>query len=486
MTQGYHKYIFVFLSIALLKSCTLEPKYQKPASPIAKEKITEIEIIKSNKSNIVKEIERDIVEPIRDEVLWRDFFTDKNLQKVIEISLENNRDLKISALNIEAARSYYGISRAALFPQINAINLVDKEKSSASNYRTETSFASQLAITSFEIDFFGKLRNLKKSALQDFFSTQQARDAVQISLIAEVANAYLQFLLNHQNMMIALEIANASEQQFQITKMRYESGIDAKAIYLSQKTQLNQAKLNLASAQNQVSQSKNILRVLVGNYDKNIFDNLKQIQEIDDIIIAYDLLRFMPSTKLLNRPDIQQAEFNLKAANANIGAARGAFFPSIMLTGSAGYSSDKLNNLFSPHSVWRYTPQINLPIFSGLANWSNLKLSHIRKKIEIVKYEQAIENAFKELLDQLAIKKATTERLSLSQEILELQQEIYNITLARYDLGNEAKFNMLQQKIIKLQSQQQYITSKTSHLSNLVNLYKTLGGGIESYKKQDI
>ena len=261
--------------------------------------------------------------------------------------------------------------------------------------------------------------------------------------------------------------------------MRYESGIDPKVRYLDQKNKLNQAKIDLANYQQIVSKNKNILKFLLGNSDKQVF-NYEEIDLIDEVQFDEKLLSFIPSIKLLQRPDIQQAEFNLKAANANIGAARAAFFPSIMITGSAGYSSSKLDDLFSNPLSWSYTPKISLPIFSGLSNWSNLNLSHIRKKIEIVKYEQTIERAFKELLDYLAVKKSTQAQLELSQEIFDLQSEIYQISLSRYNLGNESKFNNLNQNIIFLKAKQQYLEAKKNHLSSLINIYKALGGDVIS------
>ena len=236
---------FIIFSLIAVFSCTFEPKYQKPTSPIAQDKIKNVDLIKNDDSSNV--FNKEDNSPIKD-ILWRDFFSNKNLQKVIEIALENNRNLKIAALNIEAARSYYGISRSALFPAISANNSLTRSKSSNSD-QIANSFNSNLAITSFEIDFFGKFRNIKKASLQNFLATKQAHDIIQITLIAQAADAYLEFLLNHQNMLIAQEILEVNQQQFLIIKMRYESGIDPKVRYLDQKNKLNQAKIDLANYQ---------------------------------------------------------------------------------------------------------------------------------------------------------------------------------------------------------------------------------------------
>lgn len=475
----------IIIAFFSLSSCTLQPKYSKPKSPISEQEINDLEIIEKNKNEAEKKAEELLVESNTKEVLWRDYFIDNNLQKIIETALDNNRNLKIAGLNIEAARSYYRISRADLMPQITAQNYELRTKSYNYNYQKYSNFYSRLALTAFELDFFGKLRSLKDAALQDFFATQQAHDSVKISLIAEVANAYIDFITNHQNMVLAYEISQIANDKFEIAKIRYENGIDSREQLLAEKTLLNNAKISLANYQKIVSQSKNILQTLVGNYDEKIFDSYDYIQELEDIKIAQDLLRFIPSSKLLKRPDIQQAESNLKSANANIGAARAAFFPSFMITGNIGYNSNKLDNLFSSSTkAWTFSPQVNLPIFSGGANMANLKLSHIRKKIEIVNYEKAIENAFKELKDQLAIRKSIDEQLALSKDILNLQNEIYKISLAKYDLGNESKYNMLSQKISFLRSKQEFLQIKKDHFSNLINIYKTLGGGLEKEGKE--
>ncbi len=475
MSFGYKKYISRFsLILLIVSSCTLEPKYKKPTSPISQEKIESLDVNKNHFSD-----------GMINDIAWQDFFIDKNLQKIVDLALEKNRDLELATLNIEAARSYYGITRSDLMPDIDLQTSYSRSKSAGFFSKPLSVFSSQLALTSFEIDFFGKFRSLKNSALQDFFATQQAHNSLQISLIAEVVNSYLEFILNHQNMMIAQEIAKINQDQYEIIKMRYENGIDSKSTYLSQKTTLNQAKINLTNYRKIVSQNKNILQNLIGDFDQKIFDSYEEIVEIDQIKIAKDLLKFIPSSKLLDRPDIQQAEFKLKSANANIGAARAAFFPSIMLTSSAGYGSNSLGDIYKLKSVWNFTPQINLPIFSGFANWSNLKLTHVRKKIEIVKYEQAIQNAFKEMSDQLASRKAIDEQLKLMQETLKLQNEVFEISLAKYSLGNESKFNMLNQKIVYLQTKQQYLKTKKDQLTSLINLYKVLGGGLQNYQKQE-
>lgn len=479
------KTIFVNLLIIFTFSCTLQPKYKKPESPISEDKINNLEIIKTNNSKEQKEAEDLLVDESYSEVLWRDYFVDDKMQKVINLALENNRDLKIAALNIEAARSYYRISKSDLMPQISAQNYQVKTKAYNYNYQKYTNFYSRLALTAFELDFFGRLRSLKDASLQDFFATKQAHDSVKISLIAEVANAYIEFITNHQNMMLSYEIVEAANDKFEISKIRYENGVDSKEQFLAEKTLLNNAKISLANYQKIVSQSKNILQTLIGKYDVSIFDDFDHIQEIEDIKIARDLLKFIPSSKLLQRPDIQQAEYVLKSANANIGAARAAFFPSIMLTGNIGYNSNKLSNLFSSSTAaWTFSPQIDIPIFTGGAGIANLKLSHIRKKIEITNYEKAIENAFKELKDQLATQKAIDEQLKLSQDILNLQNEIYKITVAKYDLGNESKYNALSQKINFLRTKQEFLQTKKDYLSNLIVIYKVLGGGLEKDKNE--
>lgn len=466
MIRNVIKLIIITL---IFSSCSLAPKYIKPKSPISQKKIDQLFSSKNHK-----------------DILWQDFFIDQDLIKIINLSLKNNRDLKIAALNIEQARAQYNVSLSNIFPKISASSSLERASQSSNNYKPTNNFTAKLALTNFEIDLFGKLQSIKNSNKQLYLSSKQNHKIIKISLIAQIVDSYIRFIANHQKMIYSYKIKNAIEQKYNIAKIRYENGIDSKSNLIEQKARLNNAKINLANDQNIVSQSRNLLQILIGNYDKKIFDNYTKIKEIDDIKIAHKSLNFIPSSKLLSRPDIKRAEHNLKAANANIGAARAMFFPSIMLTSNIGYASNQLTDLSTTRSIWNIGPKIDLPIFSAGSNYANLSLAKIRKKIEIINYQKAIEIAFKELKDQLSKKKSIDQELELAQEIFDLKHNEYDITKTKYDIGSESKYNLIDQQIVLYQAKQNYIDYKQEHLINSINLFKILGGGIELAKEIEL
>ena len=463
MIRNVIKLIIITL---IFSSCSLAPKYKRPESPISQQKIDQLFSSTDHK-----------------DILWQDFFIDQDLIKIINLSLENNRDLKIAALNIEQARAQYNVSLSNIFPKISASSSLERASQSSNNYKPTNNFTAKLALTNFEIDLFGKLQSIKNSNKQLYLSSKQNHNIIKISLIAQIVDSYIRFIANHQKMIYSYKIKNAIEQKYNIAKIRYENGIDSKSNLIEQKARLNNAKINLANSQNIVSQSRNLLQILIGNYDKKIFDNYTTIKEIDDIKIAHKSLNFIPSSKLLSRPDIKRAEHNLKAANANIGAARAMFFPSIMLTSNIGYASNQLTDLSTTRSIWNIGPKIDLPIFSAGSNYANLSLAKIRKKIEIINYQKTIEIAFKELKDQLSKKKSIAQELKLAQEIFDLKHNEYDIIKTKYDIGSESKYNLIDQQIALYQAKQNYINYKQEHLINSINLFKILGGGIELAKE---
>ncbi len=466
MIRNVIKLIIITL---IFSSCSLAPKYKRPESPISQQKIDQLFSSTDHK-----------------DILWQDFFIDQDLIKIINLSLENNRDLKIAALNIEQARAQYNVSLSNIFPKISASSSLERASQSSNNYKPTNNFTAKLALTNFEIDLFGKLQSIKNSNKQLYLSSKQNHNIIKISLIAQIVDSYIRFIANHQTMIYSYKIKNAIEQKYNIAKIRYENGIDSKSNLIEQKARLNNAKINLANSQNIVSQSRNLLQILIGNYDKKIFDNYTTIKEIDDIKIAHKSLNFIPSSKLLSRPDIKRAEHNLKAANANIGAARAMFFPSIMLTSNIGYASNQLTDLSTTRSIWNIGPKIDLPIFSAGSNYANLSLAKIRKKIEIINYQKTIEIAFKELKDQLSKKKSIAQELKLAQEIFDLKHNEYDIIKTKYDIGSESKYNLIDQQIALYQAKQNYINYKQEHLINSINLFKILGGGIELAKEIEL
>ena len=362
-------------------------------------------------------------------------------------------------------------------PSVNATATETKQGVPAafSRFTPRKQFRANLALAAYEIDFFGRLRNLKKSALENFLASEQARNITKIAIITEVANSYSQLLLDREILKILEENLSVQNQKYELLKLRYENGIDSKSDLLNSQIMLENAKANCETYKKLVQQDQNALMILVGKFDDKI---LPQESTIDQIKIDESLLDFIPSKSLLTRPDIKQAEHQLKSANANIGAARAAFFPSITLTGTYGYGSSDLNSLFDSRS-WTFSPQINLPIFNGGKNTANLNLANLTKKIEIIEYEKVIQTAFRETLDQLAERKSAVNQLKSFEDIFNFRKKNYEISELKNHEGIISKIDLFDTKIAFLTAQQNRLSAKKEYLSNLITLYKVLGGGSE-------
>lgn len=447
------------LALVLATACTMEPKYKTPATPVPLEKVTD-----NSKPRITQ-------------ISWQEYFTSPHLQQVIQLALVNNRDLKVANLNIETAQATHNIVRADLMPNINATAIMTRQgvPSAFAAFTPRTQYRAGLALTSYEIDFAGRLRSLKKSALEDFLATEQARNVTRIALIAETANAYVQFLVDSQILKIAAQNTEAQEGRYKFMKLRYENGIASKSELLEISTLLEQSRITSETYTKLVQQDKNALMLLTGIFDEKL---LPLNSDLSDIKINESLLDSLPSESLLARPDIRQAEHELLSANADIGAARAAFFPSITLTGSYGYGSRDLSDLFSSR-VWAISPQITLPIFSGGRNVANLEIANVRKKIEILQYEKAIQTAFKETLDELATRRSATKQLESAQIVFEARQSFYKISEYRWKEGISSNLDLLDANINMLLAEEQKADAQKQYLANLINLYKVLGGGSE-------
>lgn len=452
------KTIKVIISFILISSCTLDPKYKTP----------EVDLPFSEDDKSKKQIAL---------VSWQEFFASEELQKLIKLALENNRDLKVATLNIETAQAIHGSQRANLLPTISAFASETRQKapSSFASFTPKRQYRANLSLTSYEIDFFGRLRSLKKSALEDYLASKEAMNLAKISLISEVANSYAQLLVDKENLKISEETLLLQQKKYEITEKRHNQGLDSPTTLLQMQTLLESAQVNNETYKKLVAQDKNALMLLVGVFDEK---NLVTEITIDNLKINEDLLEFVASKNLLLRPDIKQAEHNLKSANANIGAARAAFFPSISLSGTDGYGSRDLKNLFK-NPTWTYTPQVNLPIFTGGRNFYNLKEANVTKKIEIVNYEKAIQTAFREALDSLAERKALESQLKSTENSLAAVQKITDISDLKLQQGVVNSLSDFDDKINLLSAQQNRNNLKKEYIANLITLYKVMGGGSE-------
>ncbi len=442
--------------VSAISACTLAPNYNRPKVELP---ITQSENASKKKITIIS---------------WQEYFQSPDLHRAIQTALFNNRDLRVANLNIESAQAIHGIERSNLFPSVNAVASKTKQgvPGAFASFMPKKQFRANLSFASYEVDFFGRLRSLKKSAQEDFLASRQARNVTKISLISEVSNSYLQLLLDRELLKISEEILKAQNDKYKFIEMRYKVGIDSQTDLLNGESIIEEAKSNFEIYKKLVKQDENALMLLIGVFDRSALP--QEEAKLNDIKIKEELLDFIPSETLFSRPDIQQAEHELK--NANIGAARAAFFPSITLTGNYGYASRETATLFDS-KTWAFTPQINMPLFAGGRNVYNLKLADLRKKVEIAQYEKAIQTAFRESLDQLAEREAIKSQMESADKILINKKKLNDISKLENEVGISSSLNVIEDKINFLTAQQNQVIAKKDYMANLITLYKVMGGG---------
>ena len=344
----------------------------------------------------------------------------------------------------------------------------------------QASIASQYDVsvgtTSYELDLFGRVRSLEQSALESYFATDQARIATQISLIAEVANAYLTLLADKELLKLTEDTLRTQRQSYDLTSRSFDRGVGTQLDVAQARTAVETARANRAAYVRQIAQDKNALNLLVGApVADQVLDKAPSLGKGDFVA---NLPVGLPSGLLQRRPDIMQAEYNLRAANANIGAARAAFFPTISLTASAGTASASLSGLFEGGSgAWAFAPQINLPIFDFGRREANLESAKVEREIGVAQYEKSIQTAFREVSDALAAQGTLDEQLEAQSSLVDATRSSYDLSILRYNRGLDSFLNALDSQRSLYAAQQDLINARLSQLSNLVTLYKVLGGG---------
>ena len=447
--------------------CTMIPKYSRPAAPVPAD---------WPKGPAYKETAATATAPAATEVQWRQFFSDSGLQKVIGTALENNRDLRVAALNVERARGMYRIQRNELFPRVETGVSASKQRvriSGQTGLVTLQEFSVNLGISSWELDFFGRIRSLKEKALEEFFASEQARRTTQILLVSEVANAYLTLAADRENLKLAQSTLETQQAAYKLINRRVEVGFAPELDLRQVQTQVDSARVDVARYTSQVARDENALNLLMGS---QIPADLLP-RELSVIKPLPDVSPGMSSEVLLQRPDILQAENLLKAANANIGAARAAFFPRIVLTTSVGTASGDLSGLFGPGSaVWAYAPQAVVPIFDA-RTWAALKVSKVDRDIAVAQYEKSIQSAFREVADALAQKGTLGDQLAAQKSLVDASAKTYQLSTARYEKGIDTYLNVLDSQRSLYAAQQNLIAIRLAKLANQVQLYSVLGGG---------
>ncbi len=409
---------------------------------------------------------------------WRQFYGDEKLQKVISLAIDNNRDLRVAALNIEKARALYRIQRSELYPTVYASGGLNEYRVMSDILETGENknvrvYSANLGISSWELDFFGRIRSLKDRALEQYFATEHARRSAQISLIAEVANAYLSLAADQENLELAQSTFQAQEATYNLIRRRFEVGASSELDLNQVQTRMEAARVDVARFTGQVALDANALNLLVGSpVPEELLSN-----KLDAVIVPKDISPGLSSEVLLQRPDILQAESLLKASNANIGAARAAFFPRITLTTSIGTSSDDLSRLFKAGSnAWTFAPQLIMPIFDTRV-WSALKVIKVEREIALTQYEKAIQTAFREVADALARKGTVGDQMAAQESLVQASANAYRLSDARYTRGIDSYLSVLDAQRSLYAAQQGLIAVRFSRLANTVGLYKVLGGG---------
>lgn len=416
------------------------------------------------------------------DVKWQQFFTDEKLQTVIQLALANNRDLRVAALNVEKTQAQYQIRRAAQFPEVDAT-------ANGDSYRLPTTatvggFTVPEAVTvrqysvglsvGWELDLFGRIRSLKREALEQYLATQQARSAAQISLIAEVATTYLILASDKDNLRLARATFEAQNTSYDLIQRSREAGIASDLDLRQSQSQVEAARVDIARYIGQVAVDKDMLNLLVGTA---VPPDLLPSELVSDNEFR-DVSAGLPSEVLLRRPDILMAEDQLKAAYANVDAARAELFPKIVLTGSAGFMSDDLTNLFVGEAkTWSFAPQIVMPIFDAGARRANLKAARVDRDVAVAEYEKAIQVGFREVADTLTLRTTLMQQQDAQQALVDALDQTYRLSEARYKAGIDSYLSVLVAQRSLYRSQQDLINLRMARLANLVTFYKVLGGG---------
>jgi multidrug efflux system outer membrane protein len=448
----------------LLGGCaSMAPPYQRPAAPVAASF--------PDAAPAAAAAGAATAQPAAD-IDWQQFFTDPRLKALIGLALQNNRDLRTAVLNIERVRAQYQVQRSEQFPTL-LLGATGLAQPNADGKGSNTFYTAGLNVTGYELDLFGRVRSLTDAALQQYFASEEARKAAQISLVAAVANTYLTLLADDAQLDAARRTLQSREQGFALLKLKFDNGALSEYDLAQAVTLVEGARAAVALLQRQQMQNQNALVLLVG---QPLPPDLPPPTALDAQGLMADLPAGLPSSLLERRPDVRQAEAQLQAANANIGAAKAAFFPRITLTGSIGLASGDLGGLFD-NRAWQFAPRITLPIFDAGANQANLELSQANRDIAVAQYERSIQVAFREVADALAGRATYGDQLRAQQAQLQAEQTRSDLAELRFRNGVSSFLDVLDAQRALFQTQQATIVVQAAQQQNLVTLYKVLGGG---------
>lgn len=453
----------------ILTGCSLAPPHQTPPLPVASQYPADT----GETSGLVS------AGNLAPEIAWRDFFADPQLRALIAQALENNRDLKTAVLRVAEARAAYGIQRADQFPTIAAGIDGSRTRTPADLSSTGRALIAEqyqvgVGLAAWEVDFWGRVRNLKEAALESYLATDAVRHAVTMSLIAQVADAYFGLLELDERLALARQTVTSRDESLRIFTRRFEVGAIARMDVVQVDTLLQQARTLVAQLEQGRAAQAHALTLLLG---APLPEGL-QTTKLDDRAVPQAMPIGLPAEVLLQRPDIVAAEHQLRAAGANIGAARAAFFPRITLIGSFGTASAELDGLFDTGSrAWHFAPSLSLPIFDAGRNRAALELAEVRRDLAVVNYEKSVQAAFRDVSDALSARQWLGEQVRIAEATLKAQAERARLVKLRYDNGSAPYFEWLDAQRDLLTAEQQWVQARRALLSSLVRLYTALGGG---------
>ncbi|ROT45211.1 efflux transporter outer membrane subunit [Pusillimonas sp. NJUB218] len=469
MTRSTLKFVLApVLASLVLAGCSLAPKYERPVAPVP----GMFPNAPTSPAAMPVSASADLG--------WREFFRDPQLQSLIQVALENNRDLRIAIDRVEEARALFGIQQSERLPTIGvggnaSIQSMpdDLRAGGASAPSVTRVYQAGVGITSFELDFFGRVRNLSEAAYQQFLASEQARRTVHITLVSQVAESYFRLRAIEQQRALVERTLKARQASYDLIKQRYDVGVAGSLDLYQAKSQLDSVRADLQEIRRAEQLAQNALLLVLGTTPSN----LPQATAFSQDQLLAQIPVGLPSDLLTRRPDIIAAENGLLAANANIGAARAAFFPNISLTGMLGFASGAMGGLFSgANRFWSFTPQLTMPLFSGGVR-GNLDLAEARKNIAVSQYEKSIQTAFREVADALAGEATYAEQLNALRDLETSAAESLKIAQLRYDNGIDSFLQVQAAEITLYNAQRSFLDTGLNSLMNRVELYKALGGG---------
>jgi multidrug efflux system outer membrane protein len=454
MTKPY--FILIMGILLALTGCTMMPDYKRPPPSVAAQYPG---VTRTNESHAA-------------DIPWQDFLAEDRLKKLIKLALTNNLDFRVAMLNVEQSQAQYRITRSASFPTGDGSGSFTRANA---NDRTANEWSASLGTTAYEVDLFGRVRSLNRQALENYFATAEAQRAAQISLVAEVSDEYFALREAEEQLKLARQTLTAVRESYDLNKATFDAGASSELDLRTAEGQVETAKINVLTYERQIAQAKNYLTLLIG---EPLPSDLPAPRPFNDTNLVAEIPAGLPSELVQRRPDILEAEHTLKAANANIGAARAAFFPTITMTASIGLTSSQLAKLFgSGTGVWSFAPQITVPIFTGGQNKADLDAAKLSARIEVANYQKAIQTAFREVADALVANSNYAEEIKAQAALITAQQRRYDLANLRYRQGDDTYLNVLSAQQDLYSAQQGQIQAQYNKLASQISLYEALGGG---------